>query len=167
MIDDARARSAPRRARRGDALSAAGDYNRALAYAPDDPELLRIVAGMNRAEARARLMRRAVLALVLMVGLGGLAFVVGRLVRSHPAVGPAPEMASARGGPLVPGSAAEEVASVTVPSATASVSVRPRVMVPATASTHEPPRSVEREVHLDLTPTMGVTVTIDGSPPAP
>ena len=38
--------------KRGDVLSAAADYNRALAHAPDDPNLLRIVAGMNRAERR-------------------------------------------------------------------------------------------------------------------
>jgi eukaryotic-like serine/threonine-protein kinase len=164
MIDKLCALGAAER-KRGDSLAAAGDYNRALAHAPDDPNLLHVVAGMNRSEARARLMRRALQALVLMVGLGALAFGVGRLVRPHPAVGPTPELASAHGGPVVPGSAAGEVASVTMASAAASVSARPRVMVPATASTHEPPKPVEREVHLDITPTMGITVTIDGAPP--
>ena len=33
----------------GDALGAAADYNRALAHAPDDAKLIRIVAGMQRA----------------------------------------------------------------------------------------------------------------------
>src|SRR5580692_1575724 len=155
MIDTLCALGAAER-RRGDSLAAAGDYNRALAHAPDDPNLLRVVAGMNRSELRARLLRRALQALVLMISLGALAFGVGRLIRSRPAAGPTPEMASARRGPVAAGSAAEEVASVTVPSATAVVSARPRVVGPATAST--PPRPVEREVHLDLTPTMGVTV---------
>jgi len=162
MIDKLCALGAAER-KRGDTLAAAGDYNRALAHAPDDPNLLRVVAGMNRAEVRARLLRRALQAFVLMVSLGALAFAIGRLVRTHAAVDPSPPATSARGGPVVPGSAAEETASVTVPSATATVSARPRVMVPATASTHEPPRPIEREVHLDLTPAMGVKVTIDGA----
>ncbi|MCW5832532.1 MAG: serine/threonine protein kinase [Labilithrix sp.] len=41
--------------KRGDAVAAASDYNRALAYAPNDPSLLRVVASMQRSEARARL----------------------------------------------------------------------------------------------------------------
>ena len=43
----------------GNAVAAAADYNRALAYAPTDPQLLRIVASMHRAEARMRMLRRS------------------------------------------------------------------------------------------------------------
>ena len=57
LADDAR--------KKGNVLAAAADYNRALAHAPDDPHLLRIVAGMNRAEARARFMKRGLSALAL------------------------------------------------------------------------------------------------------
>ena len=52
------ARSRATRESAGMSSRAAADYNRALAYAPDDPNLLRIVAGMNRAERRARALRR-------------------------------------------------------------------------------------------------------------
>lgn len=66
----------------GDVLGAAADYNRALAFAPDDPQLCRIVLGMNRAEARMRFARRAVVALLLMLGLGAAAYGLGRLAQS-------------------------------------------------------------------------------------
>ncbi len=42
----------------GDAVAAAADYNRALAYAPADAGLLRVVAGINRAESQKRSIRR-------------------------------------------------------------------------------------------------------------
>ncbi|HEX4514301.1 MAG TPA: serine/threonine-protein kinase, partial [Polyangiaceae bacterium] len=53
-------------------LDAASDYNRALAYAPDDPQLLRIVARMQKDAARAAFIKRAwplaLLAIVVLVG---------------------------------------------------------------------------------------------------
>src|SRR5260370_25762642 len=73
MID--RVRSLGDEARkRGDAISAAVDYNRALAQAPDDPQLLRIVAHMSRAEAAARLLRRLLTAALLLLAIGGAAW---------------------------------------------------------------------------------------------
>jgi eukaryotic-like serine/threonine-protein kinase len=39
---------------RGDAIGAAWDYNRALAYAPDDGRLLRVIASIQKAERRWR-----------------------------------------------------------------------------------------------------------------
>ncbi|MDP8999051.1 MAG: serine/threonine protein kinase, partial [Myxococcota bacterium] len=88
--------------KRGDVLLAAGDYNRALAHAPDDPQLLRIVAAMNRAEARVRLVRRGVAALLLMLALGGVAFVVGRLVRGYASSGPSVAPSAATAAVLLP-----------------------------------------------------------------
>ncbi|HEX4445980.1 MAG TPA: serine/threonine-protein kinase, partial [Polyangiaceae bacterium] len=79
--------------RRGDVLGAAADYNRALAQAPDDPNLLRIVAGMNRAERRSRALRKGawVAAAALVAGvLAALAPIGVRslraLLRGAPAV---------------------------------------------------------------------------------
>jgi serine/threonine-protein kinase len=148
--------------KQGDAIAAAGDYNRALAHAPDDPQLLRIVGGMHRAEARARILRRAALAVLLMVGLGGVAFGAGRVLRLR---GPVPE-------PTAP-TAVATVSATVVPSGSASVtapttsasSVRATILkpigLPATASA----KPVSRNVTLDLRPNiMNVTVAVDGAP---
>jgi len=140
-----------------DPITAAGDYNRALAHAPDDPQLLRIVTGMNRAEARTRLLRRAGMALLLMVGLGGVAFGVGRALHAR---APAPikqdtvATAPVSAAPVVPSSAPSASAS-----ATARVAVPVMRVQPAASA-----RPVERTLSLDLTPSMGVQVSVDGAP---
>jgi serine/threonine-protein kinase len=146
--------AAARKAR--DPIGAAGDYNRALAHAPDDPQLLRVVAGMNRAEARARLLKRAGVALLLMVGLGGVAFGVGRALHART---PAPitvDTAVAAPVSAVP-------APPVVPSASASATARP-VAVPVMRLAPAPAaRPIERTLSLDLTPSMGVQVSVDGA----
>lgn len=68
--------------KRGDALGAAADYNRALAYRPDDPELLRIVGTMHRSQARLRVVRRVASLLLFVVSLGTAAFVVARGIKT-------------------------------------------------------------------------------------
>jgi tRNA A-37 threonylcarbamoyl transferase component Bud32 len=146
--------------KRGDSLAAAADYNRALAHAPGDPRLLGIVAGMNRAEARARLMRRATAVLLLMVGLGLAAFGLGRLVQARRGV----DRLAAMGAPAAAASARmAPSASATLPFANAGPS--------ASASPHAwssggqaAQRVVERSLQLDLTPSMGVKLSIDGDP---
>jgi tRNA A-37 threonylcarbamoyl transferase component Bud32 len=145
--------------KRGDVLAAAADYNRALAHAPDDPQLLRIVAGMNKAEARTRLLRRAAMALVLMLGLGGVAFGVGRLVQARYGAGIGPDPTEPKG--MAPPLAIAPIGTLPVASASAPPS--------ASSATHPPlagiqgtARVVERSVQLDLTPSMGVQVIIDG-----
>src|SRR5580704_12005545 len=68
--------------KRGDALSAAADYNRALAYNPHDPSLLRIVSSLHGAEARRRFLGRvAPLGLGTLL-LGAIAFGVTRELRA-------------------------------------------------------------------------------------
>lgn len=67
----------------GDALSAAADYNRALAYAPHDMALIKIVSGLSRAEARYRFVKRALPALLLIVTSGSGAFFIARQVRQR------------------------------------------------------------------------------------
>ncbi|HEX3344478.1 MAG TPA: protein kinase, partial [Polyangiaceae bacterium] len=146
--------------KRGDVLLAAADYNRALAHAPDDPQLLRIVAGLNRAEARSKLLRRTAAALILMVGLGGAAYGVGRLVQHMRAdIRPVPTEVLA----APPASVPTLIASTPAPSASASAtaSSAPRPVPPSTALVA--PKLVDRSVQLDVTPSMGVVVTIDGS----
>jgi serine/threonine-protein kinase len=140
---------------RGDVLAAAGDYNRALAHAPGDPRLLKIVAGMHRAEAVTRTVKRAAVALTIMLGLGGLTYVVGHALRRLPSPGPALS---------VQGVASAPVASVPrepTPALTESAAAtgRPRAAPVAVV------KPVERTVTLDLTPSMGVVVSVDDGAP--
>jgi serine/threonine-protein kinase len=143
--------------KRGDVLCAAADYNRALANAPDDPNLLRIVAGMNRAERRARAMRRAGRIAGAVVALGGIALAGMRM--THPRPHPVAEAPSSVVPPAVPSdSSGPAAASGTAPSPAASQRPRPIALL------HEAPRITERRVTLDLKPPMGVSVSIDGQP---
>jgi serine/threonine protein kinase len=68
--------------RRGDAMAAAADYNRALAYAPHDPALLRIVSSLHGAEARRRFVRKALPLGLGTLLLGAAAFGVTRQLRA-------------------------------------------------------------------------------------
>lgn len=142
-----------------DPIAAAGDYNRALAHAPDDPNLLRIVAGMNRAEARSRLLRRGSVAVMLMVGLGGVAYVIGRAVHGHP---PAPITADTTPPPpvVVPPPAPSTAPAPPVSTIAHPIAVPVMRLPPAPSA-----RAIQRTMSLDLTPAMGVQVSIDGQPP--
>jgi serine/threonine-protein kinase len=152
LADDAR--------KKGNVLAAAADYNRALAHAPDDPHLLRIVAGMNRAEARARFMKRGLSALALAAGVGVLGFGLDHALRhdrhpSNPAgtnPGEAPGASAAT--PSDPSSAPASLGGAETARRSPAV---PRV-APA------PPRAIERVITLDLKPPMGVAMSIDGQP---
>jgi serine/threonine-protein kinase len=141
--------------RSGDVLSAAADYNRALAHAPDDPQLLRIVAGMNRAEAHTRVLRRAGVALVLMLGLGAVAFGLGRMLRARALSNRVAIASTVAVAPPPPASLAE--------AHTPSVerAAPPPPPVPRTPPPAPPPKPVERTFTLDLSPSMGVIVRVD------
>ncbi|HEX8796781.1 MAG TPA: serine/threonine-protein kinase [Polyangiaceae bacterium] len=145
----------------GDALGAAADYNRALAHAPDDAKLLRIVAGMQRAQARAAMARRAGVALLLMVGLGAAAFVIGRIVQER--VARTQPTASTVAQVTPPPSATPSTsASAPAPSASASSTVALRPLVPLPA---QPAKPVERTITFDLSPPFNVRLVLDGAPP--
>ncbi len=68
---------------RGDALCAAADYNRALAYAPNDPALLKLVMTMQRTVSRRHQLRRAVRPLLGIVVAGALSFGLVRYLRGR------------------------------------------------------------------------------------
>jgi eukaryotic-like serine/threonine-protein kinase len=145
--------------KRGNSLAAAADYNRALAHAPDDPRLLGIVAGMNRADARTRLLRRAAAVLTLMVGLGLAAFGLGRLVQARPGSDRGLSPAEVRPGP-------SPLSATTAGTAVASAEAMPSASALAHAvvspGSQAAQHVVERSVQLDVTPSMGVKVTVDG-----
>jgi serine/threonine protein kinase len=158
--------------KRGDAISAAVDYNRALAQAPDDPQLLRIVARMSRAEARARALRRvARVGAVLVLG-GAVAWFgarsLARYASTHgnqptAAVVPAAE-------PLPLASAAASV--VPAASAEGALSGAPARSRPAplhlqlSLGRDGASKVTTRVLTLDLKPPMGVSVAVDGESPS-
>jgi serine/threonine-protein kinase len=158
MIDRLVALGAEAR-RAHDPIAAAGDYNRALAHAPDDPNLLRIVTGMNRAEARSKLLRRAAMAMVLMVGLGGVAFGIGRALRARPHP---PKVADTAVAPPV---SAPPPAPSVLPAPSVSATARPAPLPVMRIVPMPSARPIERTMSLDLTPSMGVQVSVDGQPP--
>jgi eukaryotic-like serine/threonine-protein kinase len=145
--------------KQGQSLAAAADYNRALAHAPGDPRLLRIVAGMNRAEARSRLLRRAATALLWMMGLGLAAFAVGRLLQHRPGAG-----SLAGIGDVKPSQSAlsATMSSAAIPSPPATPSTSTPAHSGPSMNGQAAQRVTERSVQLDLKPSMGVKVSVDG-----
>ncbi len=142
----------------GNALLAAADYNRALAYAPHDVALIKIVAGLSRAEARERFVRRVIPALLLIVSSGSLAFVITRAIR-------------ARGVSLpVAASVATPQPSVrilppTVASAAPSSRLaNPTVTGPAFASARPQAMSKRSILFAQVKPAFGVKFAVDGEP---
>jgi serine/threonine-protein kinase len=153
--------------KRGEAVAAAADYNRALAYAPDDPQLLRIVASMHRAEARMRLLRRAGPLVLGAIALGTGAFFVARALRGGPAVLHLPGVGSADTAlaSTGPRPSAEPSAKPLVASPTPSE--RPAVALGAVrlppASTADAAAAKKRSVTFaSLQPQYGVVMKVDG-----
>jgi serine/threonine-protein kinase len=137
-------------------LAAAADYNRALAYAPNDPDLLRAMTRLMRAERRRRLLLRAVpVALVLSAGV--VSFFVAR--RVHHA-----QVAARHEDP--PAAVSEQVQPLPMN----EVDAGPQSVAVVPTSTTKPaaPRPVRRDVIVDsLTPAFGVIFSLDGALPRP
>jgi serine/threonine protein kinase len=154
--------------RRGDVLSAASDYNRALAQTPDDARLLHAVAGMRRSEVRARLLRRCAIVLAMLFAGSGALWIAARLTVLHPIF--SRESASRLAhkavaeGPVPVEPSAPAVGSPDTSSRAARVPAAP--VLPSIARARETGGSkvVDRALPLDLRPPMGVSVSIDGKP---
>ncbi|MDB4941027.1 MAG: serine/threonine protein kinase [Labilithrix sp.] len=156
--------------KRGDAVAAAADYNRALAYAPNDPHLLRIVASMHRAEARLRLARRAGPLVVGAMVLGTGAFFVARAFKAPPSsTTPTVESATTLGAQIEVRPPPSAVVSA-APPPSSSGAVRPLtntnvsrpVLIPATTASVASER--KRAVRFDsLQPQFGVKLRVDGA----
>jgi serine/threonine-protein kinase len=157
--------------KQGDAVSAASDYNRALAYAPNDPSLLRIVASMHRSEARARLARR-VAPLVLGAGvLSSGAYFVAKSFKADPARRPDAPVVTAETRSVASQLPSAEPPVSTTPTAVTSgapkapPSAATRVVATPTVAGSTSHPGVERTFHFtSLRPPFGVHMTIDGSP---
>jgi serine/threonine-protein kinase len=151
--------------KRGDALGAAADYNRALAYAPADPQLLKIVSTMHRAEARSRAIRRGAPLVLATLAVGVGAFYGTKAIRttrateptSRPVVSEEPSI-SARPSITI----ATSVSAPPVPTRAA----QPVVPVAPVATKSAPAKPVSRTITIS-TPNVanGVSVSVDGQPP--
>ncbi len=145
---------------RGDTLEAAAHFNRALAYAPHDAALLKIVATIHRVRASRDLARRLLPLLLVSAALGKSAFYLTRALKPH--LGP-------RASPTIPA----PDASSALPSTTASVPVpepstppvaRPRSIV-APLPPQRPAKAIERKIVIAETqPQFGLLMAIDGAP---
>jgi serine/threonine-protein kinase len=126
-------------------LDAASDYNRALAYAPDDPQLLRIVARMQADAARAAFIKRAwPLALLAIIVLVGAYFGTQALKnRTQPVASTSASTSS---------SAVASTSASTNPSASASVATS--ASAPASATTAPTATAVVQ--HIERTITLNV-----------
>lgn len=144
--------------REGNAVLAAADYNRALAYAPEDRELLKIVSSMHRAEARRRMVKRVMPPVLGAVAIGALAFGVTRFAEKHPKLVHDPTTAthSAAIAP-VPSAITSEAPSTTAPT------LHPVIAQPTAVHTSAP-RKVDRTITIGtLRPPFGVKIALDGA----
>jgi serine/threonine-protein kinase len=147
---------------RGDAVQGAAHFNRALAYAPHDPALLKIVSTIHRARARRELTLRIVPLVLASAALGTAAFYVARAVRHRAAETVdivSPPLAASSIPPVPPPPTPQAVA----PSASASA---PRAVPPAPLPpiARSAPKLVERAITLStLRPPFGVLFAIDGA----
>lgn len=142
-------------------LVAASDYNRALAYAPDDPALLRVVSTMHRAEARARLARRLAPMVLAALAMGVAAFFVTSFLRQHPIAdpkNPVPAVSAAEVHPNPPPSSPTAVVSAP-PRSSAPI---PAVVLPPVIKSAAPPQQVRREIQFAKVRPQGVRVAVDG-----
>jgi serine/threonine-protein kinase len=154
--------------KRGDAVAAAADYNRALAYAPNDPQLLRIVASMHRAEARMRMVRRAAPLATATLALGLTAFFVTRALKpsssdpkpsAEPIARSVPPSSAQRA--IVADSVQAAVSSERPPAATETAKVPATALAPTAA----PPKRERYITITSLKPPFGVWLSIDGASP--
>jgi serine/threonine protein kinase len=151
--------------KRGDAMAAAADYNRALAYAPHDPSLLRIVSSLHGAEARRRFLRRAAPLGLGTLLLGAAAFGVTRELRSGRI-----ELQPDPSATYVPASQETGNVSTTTSAGTnipaASTSSTPKITAGTQTAKPAVPKVVNREVRFnDVARNNIVQVAIDDGTP--
>ncbi len=149
--------------RAGDVHAQAAAYNRALAYRPQDPELLRVVTRMRGREERAAMLRLRAPPLLVVAALGVASFFVARALKKAPepflatppsAVATADETSAPEPAPPQP-SGPVEVASA-------------RVHIPLQPVAARSARAKELArrdlVIANVRPAFGVKVAVDGQP---
>jgi serine/threonine-protein kinase len=142
----------------GNSLAAAADYNRALAYAPEDRELLRVVTSLHRAEARRRMLKRLAPPVFGAIAIGALAFGITRFakdeIKSDFVPSPKPTAHPT----------ATVSAPVTITSATASAPTTTSVAIAPTTVRTAAPKITDRSITFTtVKPSIGVLVAVDGA----
>ncbi len=144
----------------GNALDAAAHFNRALAYAPHDPALLKIVTSMHRSRALHDFAVRTIPIVLVSLALGAGAFFAGKAIRHRLATAPTATVITAI--PSASVSAAPSASSASKVATPAPVPTPipnqnfPRVTIP--------PKVVERRITLEsLHPPFGVLLAVDGA----
>jgi eukaryotic-like serine/threonine-protein kinase len=156
--------------KKSDAVAAAADYNRALAYAPNDPSLLKVVARMQRSEARMRLLRRVGPLVLGAAFLGSGAYFIAKALKA-----PHDDPREGAITILPPGSIERPASSLTarpIPSIRPTDTATSATTSPLTTRTIAVPtivpsagKAVQRVVTFGaLRPAFGVRMTIDGVP---
>lgn len=147
--------------KRSDIVAAAADYNRALAYKPDDAQLLRVVVSMQRSEARMRLIKRVAPLVLGALVLAPSAYFVVKALKADP-IAPVKPIAT-ESAPVVSVSAKPPPVPVSV--AVVNSAPNPtttRIVATPTVSSQ---KAVTRTVTITkLRPAFGVRMTLDGDP---
>jgi serine/threonine-protein kinase len=161
-----RLRSLGQHARRHkDVRDAAAYFNRALAYVPQDQELLRIVSRLNREKERSLFLRRTVPPALMVLLLGASAFALVRSLRPSAVVlkpipsGELPVSGSAS----VPSPTSKDSALAVVPTVPTQ---RPKEGPTVTTARPEKDKKgpTRREISLAQVKPYGVKVALDGQP---
>jgi len=146
----------------GDRLASAADFNRALAYAPDDPALLKQVVRLSRGTKR----RRALALVAVALGVSG-AVAAAVLLRTKPAPQvtppPAPRPTASAAVPPAPVASAVAAAppsAMPAPTASAPATTPIKLVIPRKREVVE----VERPVRFELNP-KGAWVSIGSGAP--
>ncbi len=147
--------------RRNDAIAAANDYNRALAYAPNDPALLKLVSTMHASSARKDALRKAAPAVGLLISAMTIAFFVTKALKGHPSdivvpTASAPSVApSASAGPIASADKADAEPAPTTSRPVTSATIKVPVIAPVPA--------LRKLTFMSVKPN-GVTVAVDDAP---
>ncbi len=147
----------------GDVQGAANAYNRALAYAPNDTQLLKVVATLARAEDRRRMLRRSATPLMGLLALGLSAFGVTKLVTAQrmqkdPEVHTRPEVTA------VKAVITAEPSSLPAPRSSAQGRA-PRSMAAASVSALKKEPKLRNVTVVATDPPMGVRCSVDKDAP--
>lgn len=147
--------------RRGAIHRAAADYNRALAYAPHDPALLKLVMQVQRAARHRHFGRRVVPLVLSAVIVAGVAFYVTRAVRTRVALD---TKLSPRVGEMLPAGQVSAVSSVIAVDADAPTPVVKPPPVVSSKPAIAQPDNARRTIRLHVNLPAGVLVSVDGQP---